>query len=90
MPHFNEMDPAWKEKKAEPSAFLGACQREKPSFDHRKGFVSNQEGQDTSVEIEALKERVEALERLIKLTFNGHVLINGQFVDVARATKSIL
>lgn len=33
-------------------------------------------------QIKDLAERVEALERLINVTFNGHVLIDGQFVKI--------
>jgi len=33
-------------------------------------------------ELKELIERVESLENLIKMTFGGHVLINGQFVKI--------
>jgi len=38
--------------------------------------------QKKDAKIKELTKRVEALERLINITFNGHVLINGQFVKI--------
>lgn len=33
-------------------------------------------------QIKELADRVESLERLIRITFNGHILINGQFQKI--------
>lgn len=46
------------------------------TFEKPKPYVKKDQA------IKKLTERVEALERLVQITFNGHVLINGQFVKI--------
>jgi hypothetical protein len=87
MSYEHEIDPVWKEQ--DPSEFLKNCKKEVVDF-IPFGGSSVPNSQDYSAEIEALTKRVESLERLIKSIFDGHVLIDGKFVDVRRITEPVI
>lgn len=44
---------------------------------------------DCSEKIAKLTERIDAMERLIKITFNNHVIINGRFVDMTNPKGTV-
>lgn len=59
---------------------LDAMQKDNPGLEHR--FFDQDKEPDDQPSNKAIFEKLEAIERQIKMIFDGHVLIDGRFTKI--------